>query len=108
MGVVSLLINTGFEPVYFRLKELVLASYVLGVDDTPLKVLAQDHSAGIRRGHLWAYVGYEGCQGSIGADLQLLLSVVVLHHRAKELSAKDLSGVHDAVTGVPIRNRFLQ
>ena len=48
-----------FEPVYFRLKELVLASYVLGVDDTPLKVLDRSHPAGIRRGHLWAYVGYE-------------------------------------------------
>jgi len=47
------------EPLYKALCRLTLASHVLGVDDTGLKVLDKSHAHHIKRGHLWAYVGYE-------------------------------------------------
>lgn len=48
-----------FEPIYKELLRRTLASYVLGVDDTGLRVLDSDHPNGVKRGHLWAYVGYD-------------------------------------------------
>lgn len=45
------------EPIRRRIEELALASYVVQTDDTGLKVLERDHPAGIKRGHLWVYVG---------------------------------------------------
>lgn len=44
-------------PLASRLEDLVLGAYVLGADDTGIKVLAKDAPGGARRGHLWCYVG---------------------------------------------------
>lgn len=52
-------VANAFEPIYSQIASGVLRSYVLGVDDTSLKVLDRSHPAGIRRGHMWAYVGYD-------------------------------------------------
>jgi transposase len=35
------------------------ASPVIGADDTGVRVLDADHEKGIKRGHLWAYLGYD-------------------------------------------------
>ena len=44
------------DPLYARLKRCVLASKVVGTDDTPVKVL--DRRLGqARRGRIWPYVG---------------------------------------------------
>jgi len=34
------------------------ASPVIGADDTGVRVLDQDHENGVKRGHLWIYLGY--------------------------------------------------
>lgn len=36
-----------------------LASPVIGADDTGIRVLDRDHEAGVKRGHLWMYLGYD-------------------------------------------------
>ncbi|MGK4005350.1 IS66 family insertion sequence element accessory protein TnpB [Sorangium sp. So ce1036] len=40
-------------------KERVLGSYYLRADDTGMRVLDQDHPAGVKRGHIWGFVGAE-------------------------------------------------
>jgi len=52
-------VAAAFEPIYKVLVRLTLAAHVLGVDDTGLRVLDKDHPNGVKRGHLWAYVGYD-------------------------------------------------
>ena len=52
---------TALKPVYRELIASVLAAAVLGVDDTHIRVLIKG-GKGVKRGHLWAYVGYEECQ----------------------------------------------
>ncbi len=52
-------VAVAFEPIYKVLVQLTLSAYVVGVDDTGLRVLDKDHPAGVKRGHIWAYVGYE-------------------------------------------------
>lgn len=47
------------EPVYKVLTRHTLQAHVLGVDDTGLKVLDRKAPNNIKRGHLWAFVGYE-------------------------------------------------
>ena len=32
---------------------------VVGADDTPIRVLDADHAKGVKRGHIWAYLGYD-------------------------------------------------
>ncbi len=32
---------------------------VIGADDTPIRVLDADHEKGVKRGHIWAYLGYD-------------------------------------------------
>jgi len=49
------------EPLVTLLEKKVLSSYVLSTDDTGVKVLDQNHERGIKKGHLWLYVG-EGSQ----------------------------------------------
>ena len=48
---------TALEPVYRELVREVMAAEVLGVDDTHIRVLDK-RNPGVKRGHLWAYVGY--------------------------------------------------
>ncbi|WP_437776694.1 IS66 family transposase [Sorangium sp. So ce1097] len=44
-------------PVAKRIQERVLGSYYLRADDTGMRVLDQDHPAGVKRGHIWGFVG---------------------------------------------------
>ena len=46
-------------PLYFCLHKLVIASQVLGCDDTPILVLDRKQPKNTRKGRIWAYVGYE-------------------------------------------------
>lgn len=52
-------VATAFEPIYRELVRRTLLAQVLGVDDTVLKVLDKDKPNGVKRGHIWSYVGYE-------------------------------------------------
>jgi len=45
------------EPIALRIVELVLADFYVGADDTGLRVLDKRHPKGVKKGHLWAYVG---------------------------------------------------
>jgi transposase len=47
------------EPLYKALCHNALHAHVLGADDTGVRVLDKDHPAGVRKGFLWAYVGYD-------------------------------------------------
>ncbi len=40
-----------------RIQERVLGACYLRADDTGMRVLDQDHPAGVKRGHIWAFVG---------------------------------------------------
>ncbi|WP_437314546.1 IS66 family transposase [Sorangium sp. So ce385] len=44
-------------PVAERIEERVLGSCYLRADDTGMRVLDRDHPAGVKRGHIWAFVG---------------------------------------------------
>lgn len=44
-------------PIAERIAQQALASHLLQTDDTGLRVLDRDHPAGIKRGHIWVYVG---------------------------------------------------
>ncbi|WP_437275449.1 IS66 family transposase [Sorangium sp. So ce375] len=44
-------------PVAERIEERVLGSFYLCADDTGMRVLDRDHPAGVKRGHIWAFVG---------------------------------------------------
>lgn len=46
-------------PVAKRIQERVLGACYLRADDTGMRVLDQDHPAGVKRGHIWAFVGAE-------------------------------------------------
>ncbi|XXS79417.1 IS66 family transposase [Sorangium sp. So ce176] len=46
-------------PVAKRIQERVLGSCYLRADDTGIRVLDQDHPAGVKRGHIWSFVGAE-------------------------------------------------
>jgi len=45
------------EPIAARILERVLGQFYVRSDDTGIPVLDRDHPKGIRRGHLWAFVG---------------------------------------------------
>jgi transposase len=45
------------EPISARILERVLGQFYVCGDDTGIPVLDRDHPKGIRRGHLWAFVG---------------------------------------------------
>lgn len=47
------------RPLYDALKAMLLVSWVVGADDTGLKVLDRNSPNNILKGYLWAYVGYE-------------------------------------------------
>jgi transposase len=44
-------------PIAFRIAEKVLSSGYLHADDTGMRVLDRDHPEGVKRGHIWAFVG---------------------------------------------------
>jgi transposase len=44
-------------PVAERITERVLGASYVRADDTGLRVLARDHAEGVKRGHMWAFVG---------------------------------------------------
>jgi transposase len=44
-------------PVAKRIDECVLSAFYVRADDTGMKVLDRDHPKGVRRGHIWAFVG---------------------------------------------------
>jgi transposase len=44
-------------PVAARIFARVLQAFFLQVDDTGLRVLDRDHPSGVKRGHVWAFVG---------------------------------------------------
>lgn len=46
-----------FEPIAQAIGKQALASHLLQTDDTGLRVLDPDHPHGIKRGHIWVYVG---------------------------------------------------
>lgn len=45
------------EPIWRRIAKAVLDSSYVRCDDTGLRVLDRDHPQGVKRGHVWAYVG---------------------------------------------------
>lgn len=46
-------------PIYKAIVAQVLNAEVLGVDDTTIKVQDPSQKPAIKRGHIWAYIGYE-------------------------------------------------
>ncbi|MGK3961838.1 IS66 family transposase [Sorangium sp. So ce118] len=46
-------------PVAKRIQERVLGACYVRADDTGMRVLDRDHPAGVKRGHIWAFVGAE-------------------------------------------------
>jgi transposase len=46
-------------PVAKRIGERVLSSSYVRADDTGIRVLDRDHPNGVKRGHIWAFVGAE-------------------------------------------------
>ena len=48
------------EPVWKFLRTQTLDSYLVSLDDTKLPVLDREDPRGIKRGHIWTYIGDEG------------------------------------------------
>ena len=51
------------EPLWKALRRDALASYLISLDDTTMPVLDRDHHLGIKRGHIWTYLGDGGRVG---------------------------------------------
>ncbi len=49
------------EPLARHITRRVLKSFVIGADDTGIRVLDRDHPNGVKRGHLWCYIGDASC-----------------------------------------------
>jgi transposase len=45
------------EPLWKEARRQTLASYLISVDDTGMPVLDRDHPKGIKRGHVWTFLG---------------------------------------------------
>lgn len=45
-------------PIADRLFEIAVGSFYLNVDDTGMRVLDRKHPNGVKRGHIWAFVGH--------------------------------------------------
>ncbi|MEO8797864.1 MAG: IS66 family transposase [Polyangiaceae bacterium] len=45
------------EPIATRIISRVLSSFVIGADDTGLRVLDRNDPRGVKKGHIWGYVG---------------------------------------------------
>lgn len=50
--------TTLLQPLAELIWQRAAACSLVGADDTGLRVLDADHDKGIKRGHLWAYLGY--------------------------------------------------
>lgn len=48
------------EPLHRLARTQTLASYLVSTDDTGMPVLDKDHPRGVKRGHLWTYIGDQG------------------------------------------------
>jgi transposase len=48
------------EPLWKFFREQTLTSYLLSLDDTKLPVLDREDPRGIKRGHIWTYIGDQG------------------------------------------------
>jgi transposase len=48
-----------YEPVHQEARRRTLTSYLMSLDDTGMPVLTKEHPRGIRRGHIWTYIGDE-------------------------------------------------
>lgn len=46
------------EPLHKEITRRVLCAYMLGIDDTHIKVLDRSKDGNVKRGHLWPIVGY--------------------------------------------------
>ena len=51
------------EPLWKALRQDTLASYLISLDDTTMPVLDRDHHRGIKRGHIWTFLGDGGRVG---------------------------------------------
>lgn len=51
------------EPLWKALRQDALGSYLLSLDDTTMPVLDRDHHRGIKRGHIWTFLGDGGRVG---------------------------------------------
>jgi transposase len=51
------------EPLWKALRRDALSSYLLSLDDTTMPVLDRDHHRGIKRGHIWTFLGDGGRVG---------------------------------------------
>ena len=47
------------EPIWKRLRDDTLGCYLISLDDTGMPVLDREHPGGIKRGHVWTYIGDE-------------------------------------------------
>jgi hypothetical protein len=45
------------EPLWKEARRQTLASYLMSLDDTGMPVLDRDHPTGIKRGHIWTFLG---------------------------------------------------
>ena len=48
------------EPLHQQARDDTLGCYLVSTDDTGLPVLDRDHPRGVKRGHLWTYIGDQG------------------------------------------------
>lgn len=51
------------EPLCKQARRQTLVSYLMSLDDTGMPVLDRDHPKGIRRGHIWTFIGDAGRVG---------------------------------------------
>lgn len=51
------------EPLWKEARRQTLISYLLSLDDTGMPVLDRDHPSGIKRGHIWTFLGDGGRVG---------------------------------------------
>jgi hypothetical protein len=51
------------EPLWKEARRQTLASYLMSLDDTGMPVLYHDHPKGIKRGHIWTFLGDGGRVG---------------------------------------------
>lgn len=51
------------EPLWKEARRRTLGSYLISLDDTGMPVLDRDHPKGIKRGHIWTFLGDAGRVG---------------------------------------------
>ncbi len=53
------------EPLWKEARRQTLGSYLISLDDTGMPVLDRDHPKGIKRGHIWTFLGDAGKVGAL-------------------------------------------